>query len=57
MRLEDLLDIINTTLEFELYDDERVGVFCIEDSGIREYKNREVYCIDIKDNKLIIKLN
>lgn len=57
MKLEDLLDVINPKLEFELYVGDRIGIFCTEDKGLREYFNREINEILIEEKRLIICLD
>ena len=57
MKLEDLLDIINSKLEFELYLGDRIGIFSTDDKGLEQYLNNEINEIQVENERLIINLD
>lgn len=57
MKLEDLLEIINSKLEFELYLGDRIGIFNRDDKGLKQYLNNEINEIQVENERLIICLD
>ena len=56
MNLEDLLKIIDSELEFELYYGDRIGAFLKNDIGLVNYKYLPIWNINIEDNRLVVSL-
>lgn len=57
MTLEDLLEIIDSELEFILFYGDRIGIFSKNDKGIEAYKKHEIWNIGIEDDKLVVSLD
>lgn len=57
MKLKDMLNHLDSNLEFILYKGDRVGVFKITDRGINNYLEEEITVFEIEDNRLVICLN
>lgn len=57
MILKDMLNHLDSNLEFILYKGDRVGVFKITDRGINNYLEEEITVFEIEDNRLVICLN
>ena len=57
MQLEELIEILDTSLEFELYaDGDRVGIFSVDDKGLKEYFHKEICELTIEHNRISINL-
>ena len=56
MKLKDILNHIDSDLEFELYKGERIGVFKINDKGIDLYLEEEINIFEVQKNRLVIDL-
>ena len=57
MKLEDLLEIIEHGLEFELYKGARIGIFVSDDKGLKEYLDNDINEIQVKNERLVICLD
>ena len=57
MKLEELLEIVDTEIEFELYKGDRIGIFCKKDKGLEEYYQSFVWNINVEDGKMVIGLS
>ena len=57
MKLEDLLEIIESGLEFELYKGARIGIFVSDDKGLKEYIENDINEIQVKNERLVICLD
>lgn len=57
MKLEDLLEIIEPGLEFELYKGARIGIFVSDDKGLKEYLDNDINEIQVKNERLVICLD
>ena len=57
MTLENLLKVIKSDLEFELYKGNRIGVFNTEDIGLEKYLDDEVNGIEVDNKRLVICLD
>lgn len=54
MKLKDLLNHIDSDLEFVLYKGDRIGVFKITDMGINQYLEEDINVFEIENSRLII---
>lgn len=57
MKLEELLEIVDTEIEFELYKVDRIGIFCKKDKGLEEHYQSSVWNINVEDGKMVISLS
>ena len=56
MNLEDLLEIIDSELEIELYYGDRIGIFSKNDKGLENYKKNPIWNISVDYDKLVVSL-
>jgi hypothetical protein len=56
MKLKDILNHIDSDLEFELYKGERIGIFKITDKGVNQYLEEEIIIFEVRNNRLMIDL-
>lgn len=56
MKLKDMLNHIDSDLEFELYKGERIGIFKITDKGVNQYLEEEIIIFEVRNNRLVIDL-
>ena len=56
MKLKDMLNHIDSNLEFELYKGERIGIFKITDKGVNQYLEEEIIIFEVRNNRLMIDL-
>ena len=56
MNLEDLLEIIDSELEFILYYGDRIGIFSKNDKGLENYKKFPIWNINVEGDKLVVSL-
>ena len=56
MKLKDMLNHIDSDLEFELYKGERIGIFKITDKGVNQYLEEEIIIFQVRNNRLVIDL-
>ena len=56
LKIKDLLNHIDSDMEFELYEGERIGVFKITDKGINQYLEENNNIFEVINNRLVIDL-
>lgn len=56
LKIKDLLNHVDSDMEFELYKGERIGVFKITDKGINQYLEENINFFEVINNRLVIDL-